>query len=82
MNANAPLVPFRVLQMVTSGVVSGIGDLLSQGIARGGFIAMIRALEIQRLALYSAVGCFYLAPLIHFWFMFLERITAPKVGYL
>lgn len=65
-------------KMITSGVVGGIGDVLVQFL---NCWSMNRSfhLDIQRLSVFVAVSTFYIAPIIHFWFNLLERITVPQV---
>lgn len=66
-------------QVITSGVICGIGDILAQALAfklaatealtLGGLVA---ALEFKRFAIYTFLGAVWIAPVVHYWFDLLE----------
>jgi hypothetical protein len=65
--------------MVTSAIVCGLGDLLCQGLTSAGGLGALRtAVDLRRLAVYTAMGGLYVAPTVHAWFGALERITGTS----
>jgi hypothetical protein len=61
---------------VTFFFISALGDLLSQTIqARG--VAGGLSLNWHRLRVYAVLGAVYVAPVIHVWFGYLERLKSP-----
>ncbi|XP_078600249.1 peroxisomal membrane protein 2-like [Branchiostoma floridae x Branchiostoma japonicum] len=69
-----------VTKAITSGLVSALGNILSQKIIsyRGGKPAPIEWLSVLR---YSAVGSFVTAPCAHFFHRWLERTIPPDKEY-
>lgn len=71
--------PKNSKQVITSGVICGIGDILAQALAfklaatealsLGGLLA---ALEFKRFAIYTFLGAVWIAPVVHYWFDALE----------
>lgn len=63
-------------KMVTSGLVGGLGDVLIQLIncynAKKPFV-----IDMRRLIVFSSVAAIYIAPVIHIWFDFLEKMNLP-----
>lgn len=74
-------------QVITSGVICGIGDILAQALAfklaateavtLGGLMA---ALEFKRFAIYTFLGAVWIAPVVHYWFDALEAGFKDKKG--
>jgi TctA family transporter len=64
--------------LANSGVICGLGDILSQAFAVGGLGALRHVFDLQRMIVYGLIGGFYLAPLVHYWFAVLEKVTAKK----
>lgn len=73
-------------KVITSGVICGIGDIMAQGIAfsqAGRTLtlgAMAAALEMQRFIIYSVLGAFWIAPIVHYWFEAIENVTKSPKG--
>ncbi|XP_078679662.1 peroxisomal membrane protein 2-like [Branchiostoma floridae x Branchiostoma belcheri] len=69
-----------VTKAITSGLVSALGNILSQKIIshRAGKPAPIEWLAVLR---YSAVGAFVTAPLAHYFHRWLERTIPPDKEY-
>lgn len=65
-------------KMITSGVICGLGDVLAQALAVGGFGALKNVFELKRCLIYGSIGGLYLAPLIHYWFEVLEKLTSRR----
>ncbi|CAM9660380.1 unnamed protein product, partial [Chrysoparadoxa australica] len=59
---------------VTSGLISCIGDVLSQMLAASG--ATPFRLDIKRTTMYSMMGTFYFPFILHFWFSKLQSKLA------
>jgi len=69
--------PF-VTKIITGFIVGCLGDYLIQiiGIHKGG--AMTAVLDRRRLAVFATVVGFYISPVIHVWFDFLNNIPLLK----
>lgn len=64
-------------KMISSGIVGGFGDILVQT------LSCLRRkepifIDLKRLRVFTSVATFYIAPTIHLWFEFLERLKIPK----
>lgn len=74
-------------KVITSGIICGIGDIMAQGISftqtaattvtLGAFAG---ALEMQRFVIYSILGAFWIAPIVHYWFDAIENVTKSPKG--
>lgn len=63
-------------KIVSSGFIGGLGDVLIQlyeGRAKGDAFAF----DYRRLAVFTAVTAFYIAPVIHVWFNMLAAMPMP-----
>jgi len=63
-------------KIVSSGFIGGLGDVLIQlyeGRAKGDAFAF----DYRRLAVFTAVTAFYIAPVIHVWFNMLATMPMP-----
>jgi hypothetical protein len=63
-------------KIVTSGLVGGLGDVLIQ------LVTCYRAkkpyvIDMRRLIVFSSVAAIYIAPVIHVWFDYLEKMPLP-----
>lgn len=64
-------------KMISSGVVGGLGDILIQLFScykKGSAWSV----DLRRLLVFSSVATFYIAPVIHVWFNWLEKVRIPK----
>lgn len=63
-------------KIVTSGLVGGLGDVLIQLVtcyrAKKPFV-----IDIRRLVVFISVAAIYIAPVIHVWFDYLEKMPLP-----
>jgi hypothetical protein len=57
-------------KMISSAIVGGLGDILLQKINRD-------PIDLRRLAVFSTVTMFYIAPTCHFWYNTLEVVPTP-----
>lgn len=73
-------------KVVTSGVICGIGDIMAQGmsfaqsaaaVTLGGFAG---ALQMQRFVIYTLLGAFWIAPIVHYWFDAIDKVTTSPAG--
>ncbi|CAM9317232.1 unnamed protein product [Chrysoparadoxa australica] len=62
-------------KMITSAVISGLGDYLSQALAAG---SLVFQLDYKRLLAFAATGGLWLAPFIVFWFAKLESLPTSE----
>lgn len=75
-------------KVITSGVICGVGDIMAQALAfkpvppAQAFTigAFVKAIELQRFAIYGVIGAVWIAPVIHYWFDLLERLTKSPKG--
>ena len=59
-------------KIVTSGVIGGLGDIVSQKISdKEG------AIDIRRLVMFTVAAAFYFAPVIGAWFSLLNSLPVP-----
>eukprot|EP00638_Chattonella_subsalsa_P017645 CAMPEP_0117845470 /NCGR_PEP_ID=MMETSP0949-20121206/18300_1 /TAXON_ID=44440 /ORGANISM="Chattonella subsalsa, Strain CCMP2191" /LENGTH=134 /DNA_ID=CAMNT_0005691057 /DNA_START=495 /DNA_END=899 /DNA_ORIENTATION=+ len=59
--------------MITSGIISGMGDVASQALTAGSLEAFTLAFSLERLVKYAGVGALVTAPILHHWYLFLGR---------
>ncbi|CAM9358957.1 unnamed protein product [Discosporangium mesarthrocarpum] len=70
---------------VTSGVICGIGDVMAQALTIGsrkqaaGVAAFLGLMDLRRLVIYALMGAVYLAPIVHYWFEWIDMI-GPRGG--
>lgn len=74
-------------KVITSGVICGVGDIIAQALAFKTAAAetftlgaFVRAIEPQRFGIYAFLGAFWIAPIVHYWFDWLESVTKGKGG--
>lgn len=72
-------------KIITSGVICGIGDIMAQALmfTQGGGATLgkfVVNLEMQRFSIYAFLGAFWIAPVVHYWFDALERVTKSPQG--
>jgi hypothetical protein len=60
-----------LVKMISSGIIAGIGDLLVQRI-QGKETG--KAFDIRRWMVFTSVAAFYVAPVIHLWFNWLNNL--------
>ncbi|KAJ1430954.1 hypothetical protein B484DRAFT_448619 [Ochromonadaceae sp. CCMP2298] len=63
-------------KILSSGIIGGLGDLLVQAIninKKGG------AIDFRRVAVFTSVCGFYIAPVIDLWFQWLNTLAFPAV---
>ena len=60
-----------VVKIVTSGIIGGTGDILIQSYQGNPF-------DFRRLSVFTLVAGFYIAPVIHIWFNWLNSMPLPK----
>lgn len=59
-------------KVITSGVIGGLGDIVSQKIS-----GTDKSLDIRRLVMFTIAAAFYFAPVIGAWFSLLNSISVP-----
>jgi len=64
--------PYKT-KMITSGIISGMGDVASQALTAGSLEAFTLAFSLERLVKYAGVGALVTAPILHHWYLFLGR---------
>lgn len=92
-NRNLVKYPY-ITKILTSGFVGGMGDMLIQSIDifkrhdlkfNFNFLDILGFITSQidrrRLLVFTTVSSLYIAPIINFWFNFLNKITAPDDGF-
>lgn len=62
-------------KMITSGIIGMLGDSLIQNI--GILKSPKEKFDFRRLFVFNIVTCFYIAPVTHYWFEFLNSIPFP-----
>lgn len=73
-------------KVITSGVICGAGDIMAQALAftpapTKSFTlgAFVKAIDLQRFAIYGVLGAVWIAPVVHYWFDLLENVfKSPK----
>lgn len=74
-----------VNQIITSGVICGVGDIMAQAltfktaateaVTLSGFLD---ALDLTRFGIYGVLGALWIAPVVHYWFDALEAAFKDK----
>ena len=64
-------------KMISSGIVGGLGDILVQTISCVQKKEHV-FIDVKRLLVFTSVSTFYIAPTIHVWFEFIEKLKVPK----
>ena len=74
-------------KVITSGVICGAGDIMAQALAfkpapLQAFTigAFVKAIDVQRFAIYGVLGAVWIAPVIHYWFDLLESLMKNPKG--
>lgn len=62
-------------KIITSGILGGIGDTLIQSLERK---TSKKPFDVRRLFVFMLVTAFYIAPVIHNWFDFLNKMPIPS----
>ena len=69
--------PLKV-KMISTGIISSLGDIICQTIEMNNDDG--KTFDFHRLSVFSSVGFFYIAPLLHWWFNVLNTIPSKLFG--
>lgn len=58
-------------KIISSGIVGGLGDILIQFVQKN---KSKKAFDFRRLLVFSTVAALYIAPVIHIWFDWLDKL--------
>lgn len=66
------------IKIITTGIISALGDILCQTIEMRNNNEKI--FDFHRFSVFTSVGLFYIAPLLHWWFNLLNTIPSKLFG--